>query len=80
MNVPTITIWAADFGDIVLPDDFPGFAMRLGGRFDRRYKIVRDGKAYIAEQSKKLETGQEPSGFRAPSFNEWRRTDRPVLA
>lgn len=73
MRVPTITIWTDDWGDIVLPDDFPMAAMTNSGWLDKRYKIYADARRYIAEQSKKLETGEVQSGFRAPSFAEWRR-------
>lgn len=77
MEIPTISVWAADFGDMILPDDFPKGALTKSGWFDKRYKIYSDARRYIAEQSKKLEAGLEASGFKAPSFNEWRNTTRP---
>lgn len=67
-----ITMYQADFGEFQLPDDFPAAVFRLDGWYDRRYKIVADAKAYIAEQSKKLEAGLEPCRFKAPSFQVWR--------
>jgi hypothetical protein len=75
-DIPMVTIWVSDFGNIQLPGDFPDAIMRLDGWWDERYKLVADGKAYIAEQSRKLETGEEKSGFHAPSFNDWRNAAR----
>lgn len=31
MKIPSITIWASDFGDIRLPDDFPADIFRKDG-------------------------------------------------
>ncbi len=73
MKVPMITIWVDDWGDIVLPDDFPASALTNSGLFDKRYKVYEDARNYIADQSKKLEAGIERPGFRAPSFYEWRK-------
>ena len=74
MKYQTLTIWAADWGDIILPDDFPTCALTTSGWFDQRYKISADARRYIAEQDKKLETGKEKSGFHGPSFSEWRKS------
>jgi hypothetical protein len=67
-----INVWQDDWGNITLPDDFPTTTLTHSGWFDKRYKVYSDARRYIAEQSKKLETGVEKSGFRAPSFAEWR--------
>jgi hypothetical protein len=71
VRIPTITIWASNFGDIRLPHDFPDSAIRENGWFDRRYGIYPKLREYIAEQEGKLRTGAESPGFVAPPFATW---------
>lgn len=48
-----IQIYITDFGNVIMPDDFPGYVVRKNGLPDRRYKIAAD----IADYFRDLEEG-----------------------
>lgn len=48
-------IWVSDWGEIVLPDDFPTHIFRKDGWWDKRYGAIRERwEAWIAAEEAKL--------------------------
>lgn len=52
----TVKVWTSDFGDITLPPDFPTFAMRKDGLWDKRFRgpRIEMAKAFIVAETQRL--------------------------
>ena len=52
-----LSLWVSSFGDILLPDDFPAYAIRRDGLWDKRFKTderVKAAKLFLTTAEARL--------------------------
>jgi hypothetical protein len=73
----SVAVYMTDFGNVILPDDFPSHAMRKNGWPDRRRKIAGDVSRYIEDLQEGAfqlwQAGRSVQGESAMSFAEWQK-------
>jgi hypothetical protein len=73
----SVSLFVTDFGNVILPDDFPAYAMRKNGWPDRRRKIAGDVSRYLEAlqeaASQLYVAGQPVHGRRLMGFGEWQK-------
>jgi hypothetical protein len=55
--VRTVSLWVSAYGDIVLPADFPTYALRRDGWWDKRYTAderVKAAKLFLTTSEARL--------------------------
>ena len=52
-----VSLWVSAYGDIILPDDFPFYAIRKNGAWDKRFKTderVKAAKLFLTTAEARL--------------------------